>query len=492
MPGVAVVTDSSACLPADLLGEYGIIVVPLSFLLNGELYRDGDLSPAEFYRRLSAARGPIATNAPAPGEFIEAFRKAQERGAEAVLCLTLASEFSGTHSSAVNAARMAQTELPGLSIEVADSGALAMAHGFAVLAAARVAAAGGSLEEAAAAARDVAGRAQMVGALETMRFLARGGRVPWIVHWAASLLRIKPVLAFSGGRVRAVARARTMVRAMNRMLDYMAANLKPGEPVYAAVMQAGAPDRAEDLARRVQERFAPAQLLMTEFTSVMGIHTGPGFVGLAFCSGGLGGPQPEARRGGRFEEDLRVLERALGELPPPQSRPALVVLSGLPGTGKSHLARELCRRYPMARLESDVLRKALFPRPDYSAPESTRLFAACHALLDRLLARGVSALLDATNLKEIHRRPLYRIAENRGARLVLVEVQAPREVVESRLERRSRGENPWDQSEAGLDVYEKMRAGAEPIQRPHLTVDTSGDLEEALAIILRELQEVSG
>ncbi len=491
MPGVAVVTDSSACLPADLLEKYGIIVVPLSFLLGGELYRDGELPPAEFYRRLETARGPIATNAPAPGEFIEAFRKARDRGAEAVLCLTLASSFSGTHSSAVNAARMARTELPGLAIRVVDSGAVAMAHGFAVLAAARAAAAGGGLEEAVAAAREAAGRAQMVGALETMRYLARGGRVPWIVHWAASLLRIKPVLAFTGGRVRAVARARTMARAMDRMLEYMAAHLKPGEPVCAAVMQAGAPGLAQDLARRVEARFAPAQLLVTEFTSVMGIHTGPGFVGLAFYSGALEGPEPRSAHGSRLEEDVRVLEEALGELPSPQEQPALVVLSGLPGAGKSHLARELCRRYPMARLESDVLRKALFRRPSYSASESARLFAACHALLDRLLARGVSAVLDATNLKEIHRRPLYRIAEDHGARLVLVEVHAPREVVERRLEGRSRGANPWDQSEAGLEVYERMRQEAEPIQRPHLRVDTSGDLEEALAMILRELQEVT-
>lgn len=491
MPGVAVVADSSACLPPELREEYGIIVVPLSFLLDGELFRDGDLPPDEFYRRLERARGPVATNAPAPGEFIEAFRRARDAGAEAVLCLTLASEFSGTHSSAVNAARMAQAELPGVAIEVADSGALAMAHGFAVLAAARVAAAGGSLGEAAAAARGVAAQAHMVGALETMRFLAKGGRVPWIVHWAASLLRIKPVLAFSGGRVRAVARARTMARAMDRMLEYMAAGLKPGEPVHAAVMHAGAPGRAEDLARRVQERFAPARLLVTEFTSVMGIHTGPGFVGLAFYCGPPGEPE-QGGQGGGLEDDVRVLEQALGELPPSQPRPVLVVLSGLPGTGKSHLARELCRRYPLARLESDALRKALFRRPSYSAQESARLFAACHALLDRLLARGVPAVLDATNLKEVHRRPLYRIAEARGARLVLVEVKAPREVVEGRLERRQRGENPWDQSEADVEVYERMRAAAEPIERPHVVVDTSGGSEEALAIILRELQEVSG
>lgn len=492
MPRVVVVADSSACLPQDVLRQYGIIIVPLTFLLDGELCRDGELTTAEFYRRLQRARGPVATNAPAPGEFLEAFRSAQAGGAEAVLCLTLASEFSGTHSSACNAAAMAREHLPGLPVRVMDTGALAMAHGFAVLAAARATAAGGDLEHVAAAARAVASRTHMVGVLDTMRYLAKGGRVPWIVHWAASLLRIKPVLAFSGGRVSAVTRSRTLPRAVERMLDYVAPRMRPAEPLHVAVMHAAAPEAAAELAQRLRQRFDPADILMTEITNVMAMHTGPGFLGLAFYSGDpagerlLEGVGSEAPKG-----DVRVLERALGPLPSPQARPALVVLSGLPGSGKSHLARELCRRYPLARLESDALRKALFKRPTYSVEESARLFAACHALLDTLLARGIPALLDATNLKEVHRRPLYRIAERRGARLVLVQVEAPQEMVRQRLEGRARGENPWDQSEASVEVYEKMRAGAEPIQRPHLIVDTSGDIRPALDMVLRELQEVN-
>jgi len=115
-------------------------------------------------------------------------------------------------------------------------------------------------------------------------------------------------------------------------------------------------------------------------------------------------------------------------------------------------------------------------------------------LLERLLARGVSVVLDATNLKEIHRRPLYRIAEEQGARLVLVQVKAPPEVIRGRLDARSfqgRSGNPWDQSEAGHDVYEKMSEEAEPIQREHLVVDTSAEIGRAVEEILRELRKVT-
>src|SRR5574341_2088568 len=113
----------------------------------------------------------------------------------------------------------------------------------------------------------------------------------------------------------------------------------------------------------------------------------------------------------RLDRDVRIIEAALAGLPPPQNHPALVLLSGLPASGKSHVAREIRRRYPIAHLESDALRKALFHRPVYTQQESTRLFSAIHELVARLVETGIPVLLDATNLKEAHREPLYRIAE---------------------------------------------------------------------------------
>lgn len=499
MAKVALVTDSSACLPGELIERHRIIVVPLTFLFDGESYYDGTLSSHEFYSLLRSSRRFPTTTAPAPGEFLAAFHRAHREGAQAVLCLTLPLHYSGTLSSALNARDLARQELPALEIEVVDTHGLAMAHGFAVLAAARALERGADLHTAASIAAEVGSRAHLVGMLDTLRYLAKSGRVPWVLHWATSALQIKPILAAHGEEVRAVERVRTRERALGRLLHHLEERREPGRPLHVAVMHADAPETAQRLAQEIGRRFQPKELLVTEFTSVMGIHSGPGFIGLAFYSeteaeerlpqqagpaAAAGQPQPT------LEEDVRVLEASLGPLPPPQPRPALVVVSGLPGSGKSHFTRELCRRYPLARLDSDALRKALFGRPSHSPQESARLFAACHDLLDRLLARGIPAVLDATNLREIHRRPLYAIAERRGAKLILVQVQAPPEIVMQRLELRLRGENPWDQSEAGPEVYRRMRRHAEPIQRPHMVVDTSRDITPAIEEIVRELEGV--
>ena len=188
-------------------------------------------------------------------------------------------------------------------------------------------------------------------------------------------------------------------------------------------------------------------------------------------------------------EDARRIEERVQPLPPPGSALALVVVSGLPGSGKSHFCRRLVSRHPIASLESDALRKALFGRPTHSAEESRRLFAASHYVLDRLLGAGISALLDATNLREVHRRQLYDIADRHGAKLVLVSLRAPAAVVSERLAARARRADPADLSDAGPEIYERMRSEDEPIERPHIVVDTSADIEPAIDAVLRELGE---
>lgn len=188
-------------------------------------------------------------------------------------------------------------------------------------------------------------------------------------------------------------------------------------------------------------------------------------------------------------EDAQRIEESLRPLPPPRSSAALVVVSGLPGSGKSYFCRRLASRHPLARLDSDALRKTLFGQPTHSPEESSRLFAACHYVLDRLLGAGISALLDATNLREVHRRQLYAIAERHAAKLVVVSLRAPATVVEKRLAARARRADPEDLSDAGPDVYERMRSLDEPIARPHIVVDTSADIEPALRAVLRELEE---
>jgi DegV family protein with EDD domain len=494
MAKVAIVTDSSACLPAELLRAHRIRIVPLTFLFDGHLHDEGRLSSRDFYALLRASRRFPTTAAPAPAAFLDAFRQAAAT-AQSALCITLPSAFSGTYSSAVNAAEMAAQELPDFPIRVIDSHCLAMCHGFAVLAAARAAEAGATIDDAEAIVRDVASQAHLLGALDTLRYLAKSGRVPIVLHWATSLLQIKPILAAKGEDIRAVERVRSMPRALGRLPAHIEERYDGERPLHMAVMHADAPAAAHDLAAAVRQRFRPEELLITEFTSVMGAHTGPGFVGVAFFSGepitkarDAVAAHPAGASDSELQEDVSKLEACLGDIPPPGPKASLVLVSGLPGSGKSYFSRELSSRHPLAHLDSDALRKALFAQPSHSATESARLFAAIHTLLQRLLSHGVSAVLDATSLKETHRQPLYEIAERAGATLIIVQTEAPPAVVGQRLEARARGLHPQDASDATAAVYDRMRSEAEPIRRPHTRVDTSQDIKQALETVLRQME----
>ncbi|MFQ5473932.1 MAG: DegV family protein [Dehalococcoidia bacterium] len=268
---IAIIADSSASLTAELLARERITTVPISFLFDGETYQDGSLSATEFYDRLKTSKEVPKTTSPSPGEFTEAFLDARDSGADGALCLIMSSDLSSTFRAAETAAEIAHDKLAGFPVRVVDTGGLAMTHGFAVLAAAEALKDGASIDEAAAAAVRVGSEAEFVGALETMRYLARGGRVPWIVHWAASALQIKPVLAWSNGQVRPVARARTMSGAIEKIVDY-ARGRAEGRKLRVAAMHADAPELAEALAAQASEQIESTDVIVTEFTTAMGVH----------------------------------------------------------------------------------------------------------------------------------------------------------------------------------------------------------------------------
>lgn len=184
--------------------------------------------------------------------------------------------------------------------------------------------------------------------------------------------------------------------------------------------------------------------------------------------------------------DLQQLTDGLGELPEPVVKPAFVAVSGLPGTGKSYFCAKLAERLPFVILESDALRKALFSPPSYSPEESARLFRTLHLLIERLLRKGIPVILDATNLSERDRERLYNIADRLDARLILVRVEAPPELVYQRLKARSNGENSGNNSDADWEVYRKMKPSVEKISRKHYAVDSSRDIAPVLAKVVRE------
>jgi len=167
----------------------------------------------------------------------------------------------------------------------------------------------------------------------------------------------------------------------------------------------------------------------------------------------------------RLISDVERLIENLGQLPEPVAEPAFIVVSGLPGTGKSYFCGRLAERLPIVVLESDALRKMLFAEPDYSSQESSCLFRACHLLIERLLKRGISLILDATNLSERNREHLYSIAERLDIRLILVRVEAPPQLVYQRL--RARQEGSQGNSDADWTVYSRMKPSVDKICRNH-------------------------
>jgi hypothetical protein len=182
----------------------------------------------------------------------------------------------------------------------------------------------------------------------------------------------------------------------------------------------------------------------------------------------------------------RVLQ-SLGDLPPPQSRPALVLVAGLPGTGKSQFSRELKSRTDSVILESDAVRRLLFERPSYSWFESRRVFTALHAAAGQLLDAGISCIVDATNVADFYRQPLYDIAERRGAKLIIVEVTAPVDVAMARLSEETAG--PERLSEADAVIYERMQRTWQEIGRDHIVVDTSKPTARAADAVAREMDD---
>ena len=187
------------------------------------------------------------------------------------------------------------------------------------------------------------------------------------------------------------------------------------------------------------------------------------------------------------DRDVAVLRESLGPLPEASVKPSFVLVSGLPGTGKSVFARRLAEDIPLTVLETDVLRRRLFSPPTYSQGESDRLFQAIHELLTHLLRDGISVVLDATNLVERHRETLYSIADSNNALLVIVRTEAPKETVEERLTQRSEGADSTDNSEADISVYQRMRPTEQRIGRNHLRVDTTGDISGIVRKIAKDI-----
>jgi fatty acid kinase fatty acid binding subunit len=277
--GVRVVTDSACDLPDDLIERDGIEVVPLTIRFGKEELVDRkELSTDEFWRRLGDSDVLPETSAPSAGAFEGAFRRLVDDGATGIICINLSSKLSATMQSAQVAAQAVQADCP---VVVVDSLMVSMGLGSLCLSAARRAAEGDTLESIVANVTDRRNRSKLYGALDTLEFLKKGGRVGNARALLGSMLAIKPVLEVRDGEVEEAGKVRTRSKALRLLVD----RVKEGPFENLAVLHGNAPDLDELL--DLLEPLAPRdEIVVGQIGPVIGTHAGPRVIGVTFQAGG--------------------------------------------------------------------------------------------------------------------------------------------------------------------------------------------------------------
>lgn len=275
---VAIVTDSSANLPDELIAGLPISVIPLWLLWDGESYRDGiDIQPSEFYQRLKNSKTLPTSSQPSVKEFGDFYQMLVPDSDEIVNVL-VSSQISGTIASAQAAA----AEHPELNIQVVDTLSSAMGLGLCVLAAGRAAAKGKTVDEVVQAATEMSQKIYTLFVVDTLEYLFKGGRISGGKHLLGTAFDIKPILHFEEGKIKPHSQARTKRKALAQMLDIVAEFLEGRQMHEAVVMDVNVPEEGESVAEMVRVRFNPSVLHRSGVSPVVGTHVGPGTVGIAF------------------------------------------------------------------------------------------------------------------------------------------------------------------------------------------------------------------
>ncbi|MFE7514951.1 DegV family protein [Streptomyces sp. NPDC057540] len=270
---VAIVTDSTAYLPRQTRERHAITTVPLTVVIGDRALEEGTEISAKALAEALQKRRPVTTSRPSPEVFAEAYREAAAAGARGVVSLHLSAEVSGTYDAAVLAAKDAP-----VPVRVVDTRMVGMALGFCALAAARVAEADGSLDEAVAAAEKRAAGTSAYFYVDTLDYLRRGGRIGAAQALLGSALAVKPLLELDGGRIELREKVRTASKAIAR-LEEIAVERAGSGSVDIAVHHLSAPERAAALADRLRERLPGVEeLQVSEVGAVIGAHTGPGLL----------------------------------------------------------------------------------------------------------------------------------------------------------------------------------------------------------------------
>jgi len=276
MSQVKVVTDSTADIPADLVSQLEITVVPCQVGFGREVYRDGvDFTPTEFFAMMAHIDKPPRTAGPIVNDFAETYRRLlEEDGVGQILSIHVAGTLSGTLNSAWAAV---QTLSSQERVQLVDSGLVSMGLGWVAVHAARVAQLGAALPEVMAAARAVIPRVRVIAMIDTLENLYKGGRISVISAALGSVLEIKPLVAIGHGKVTVWGRVRSRERALNAMVSRVQ-EWGPLEDM--AVLHAGAPALMGELAARLAKTLPGQEMIHAPAGSALSSHLGLGTVGV--------------------------------------------------------------------------------------------------------------------------------------------------------------------------------------------------------------------
>ena len=275
---IRIVSDTNCSLPQEVVDEYDITLVPLYALFGHEVFRDRyDITNEEFYRRMVTAKRLPTTSQPSVGDFEKVYREvlAENPGAT-ILSIHLSAELSGT----LDSARQAAALLPDTDIRTFDTRTVSLAQGFFVREAARMAREGASADEIMKHLEGMLERVEIYFVLDTLDYLAKGGRIGRAAHMVGTLLDLKPILTIRDGVIEAYSRQRTHRRAITALRELALKGVAGHERVHLGVVHAVAPKTAQTLADELCEKIQPEVFMMSEIGPGLGVHAGPGAVGV--------------------------------------------------------------------------------------------------------------------------------------------------------------------------------------------------------------------
>lgn len=292
---IGILTDTTASIPQRLIERLQIEVVPYYIHRGLETMRDMvDVKPAQFANWLAEAKRLPTTSNPAPGDYLRGLRDLADRVQEIVV-FTMTSKGSGAYQSCQAAVEMFKERTPEVHVEVIDTLQVAMSQGWVAIEAARAAMNGVPLQDVLSRARAVGQRGMMIQTADTLRYLYMGGRIGKAQHLLGVLLNIKPLIGMKDGEIVALGTARSRLKAYRRIVDLMQQAVGEGTSIKVAFTHVAARDQLERLKAMVTARFDCSEIILTELSPALAVHSGPGTVGVSFFPVGALTPQRGAR-----------------------------------------------------------------------------------------------------------------------------------------------------------------------------------------------------